>query len=250
MPVLEATDAVSTRSALRHRPLTNVSQTRSQKTTTEAQPVMQRASRPRPKPADDALVSEESGEMKDIDVWEVRGKRAKVPAKRQERRLSTERATIWWARPWFVLVLGMLAMFIGWNAVNTGMNWWTDATNYLRYGYPRTYQIDAVVDHNDSQFNPSHFLATNLHGRIEIIEFPGGDGSHARIYLGPQLFGPDADKTPVTLLFADVNGDHKSDMLVFFQSSWIVLINDQGSFRTSTLQERQDAVNYLAHHGQ
>ncbi len=34
--------------------------------------------------------------------------------------------------------------------------------------YPRTFQVDAVVGHNDSATNPSHFIAMNLNGRIEM----------------------------------------------------------------------------------
>jgi len=152
--------------------------------------------------------------------------------------------------PVVVLSACILCMFVLWILLTAGLSWWNDTMDTLHYGYPRTFQIDAVVGHTDSISNSSHFLALNLHGRIEIIEFPGGDGSHARIFLGPQLFGSNADKAPVTLKFADVNGDQKPDMLVFFQSSWIVLINDQGSFRPSTDQEHQEAVQYLATHGQ
>lgn len=253
MPVLEAADTQLPRSALRHRPLTNVP--KQKKVTTEAHPVVQRASRPRPRPADDELVNEwQRADTADVEA-PSRSRRTSQPAAQRERgkaapKTTTRRPTGFRAHPLLLLGLGMLAMLALWSALNAGLNWWNDTMNYVHYGYPRTYQIDAVVGHTDSASNPSHFLVTNLHGRIEIIEFPGGDGSHARIYLGPQLFGPDADKTPVTLTFADVNGDHKADMLVFFQSSWIVLINDQGSFRTPTPQERQDATAYLAAHGQ
>ena len=51
-------------------------------------------------------------------------------------------------------------------------------------GRPRTYQVDAFVGHETSGQGPSHFLALNLHGRIEIIEFPGSDAKHACVYLG------------------------------------------------------------------
>jgi hypothetical protein len=140
----------------------------------------------------------------------------------------------------------MLGMLVLWTLLTAGLGWWNDTMDYLHYGYPRTFQTDAVVGHNDSASKQSHFIALNFHGRIEIIEFPGGDGSHARIYLGPQLFGPDADKAPVTLQFVDINGDNKADMLVFFQSSWIIFINDQGTFRPPTAEEQQDAARYLA----
>lgn len=251
MPVLESADTQVPRSTLRHRSLTDVP--KQKRATTEAHPVVQRASRPHPKPADDDLV---------VDAWQREdadgtpgSRRTTQSAPRRGRsktdsRATAQRSTGLRTHPLLLLGLGMLAMLALWSMLNAGLSWWNDTMNDIHYGYPRTYQIDAVVGHNDATSNPSHFLATNLHGRIEIIEFPGGDGSHARIYLGPQLFGPDADKTPVTLQFADVNGDHKPDMLVFFQSSWIVLTNDQGSFRTPTPQERQDAATYLATHRQ
>src|SRR5215469_16870910 len=84
----------------------------------------------------------------------------------------------------------------------------TNMKDDLHYGRPRTFQIDAVVGQNDSASNPSHFIALNLNGRIEVIEFPGGDASKARIYLGPQLYGSGQDLIPVTLSFVDVNANH------------------------------------------
>ena len=68
---------------------------------------------------------------------------------------------------------------------------------------PRTFQVDAVVGQGDSLVHPSHFIALNLHGQIEVIEFPGGDATHARIYLGPHLYGSNASLVPVTLQFVD-----------------------------------------------
>lgn len=254
MPVLETTDTQSPRSALRYRPLTAAPH--HSIVTTAAHPVVQRASRP--KTADDDLVSEwQLG-----DAIPVPSNPQRTPPKTSVQRVrnqptpkspappATRRTTRSRAYPLLLLLLGMLAMLVLWMLFSAGLKWWDNTMNYIHYGYPRTYQVDAVVGHSDSVTDPSHFLAMNFHGHIEVIEFPGGDGTHARVYLGPQLFGPDADQTPVTLQFADVNGDHKPDMLVFFQSSWIVLINDQGTFRTPTSQERQDAVTYLAAHGQ
>jgi hypothetical protein len=53
----------------------------------------------------------------------------------------------------------------------------------LHYGRPRTSQIDAFVGHETTGV-PSHFVALNLHGRIEIVEFPGSDAMHACVSLG------------------------------------------------------------------
>jgi hypothetical protein len=105
------------------------------------------------------------------------------------------------------------------------------------------------VGQNDSPSNPSHFIALNLNGRIEVIDFPGGDVSKARIYTGPQLYGAGQDLIPVTLSFADVNGNHHPDMIIRFQDTRIVYVNDQGGFRPATSTEVQTVEQYLKRHG-
>lgn len=83
-----------------------------------------------------------------------------------------------------------------------------------QYGMPRTYQCDAVVGHGDSAAHPSHFIFENLNGHIIIIEIPGGNLAHSRMYSGPTIYTPHGDQVPVTGSFADVNGDGRPDMLV------------------------------------
>ena len=63
-----------------------------------------------------------------------------------------------------------------------------------------------------------------------IIELPGGDASHSRIYNGPTLFGDGQDLTPVTAEFKDVNGDGKIDMIVHIQDQRLVFINNGTQF--------------------
>jgi hypothetical protein len=58
-----------------------------------------------------------------------------------------------------------------------------------------------------------------------------------RIYLGPQLFGPDSDLAPVTFQVEDVNGDHHPDLVLHFQGSVAVFINEQEGFRPLRLGE-------------
>lgn len=79
--------------------------------------------------------------------------------------------------------------------------WVQIAWDDLRYGRPRTFQMDAFVGHEQGR-TPSHFIALNVQGQMEIIELPGGDATHAKIYLGPRIYGPGADLVPVTLRFA------------------------------------------------
>jgi len=126
----------------------------------------------------------------------------------------------------------MIAMLALWVGLQAGLSWWQQHQDYATYGYPRTWQTDAVVGHNgDSAANPSHFIFINLNRRVEVIEFPAGDGSKAKIYLGPTLFTDGGDLIPVTGEFADVNGDGKLDMILKIQDQRIVFINTGDSFR-------------------
>lgn len=108
--------------------------------------------------------------------------------------------------------------------------WWNDHQLDSTYGMPRTYQVDAVVGHGDSAAHPTHFIFLNLHGHVEIIEIPP-DASRARIYSGPTLFSDNADQTPVTAEFEDVNSDGKIDMIVHIGGQRIVYLNDGTEFK-------------------
>jgi hypothetical protein len=134
--------------------------------------------------------------------------------------------------------VGMLAMLALWSLGSMLVNWWNVTQDDWRYGRPRIYQTDAVVGHNDSAANPSHFLALNLNRHVVIIELPGGDPSKAKIYSGPTLLGDGQDLTPVTLSFKDVNSDGSPDMLVHVQDQTFVMINGGGQFRPARPGER------------
>lgn len=176
----------------------------------------------------------------------TRGRRADMPAARTRRRpvdtddISVHDIAVRTTRDhskrefhWlFYLGLVLLTMTLAWWALTAASNWWQVTANDWQYGRPRTYQTDAVVGHDDSAQNPSHFIALNLNGHIQVIEFPGGDPTKAKIYIGPVLKGAGQDLTPVTLEFKDVNSDGKPDMIVKVQDSRFVFINDNGTFRT------------------
>jgi hypothetical protein len=133
---------------------------------------------------------------------------------------------------WMLFVgLAMFIMVLGWIAFSALANWWQVTQDDWHYGRPRTFQVSAVVGHNDSSDNPSHFIAVNLNRHIMIFEIPGGDESKTKIYYGPTLLGDGQDLTPVTLTFKDVNGDGKPDMIVNVQDTHFVFINEKGSFR-------------------
>ena len=126
------------------------------------------------------------------------------------------------------MVLALTLVVLG----NVALTWISITWDDLHYGRPRTFQVDAFVGHETTGV-PSHFIALNLRGRIEIIEFPGGDATHARVYLGPQLYGDDADLVPMTVQFVDTRHDHHPDMLVVFGNSHLVFRNEQGTFHPS-----------------
>jgi len=129
-----------------------------------------------------------------------------------------------------LLAFGMLVTLLVIVLGQLVLAWIGNGLDDLRYGYPRTFQMDAVVGHEQTG-GISHFLAVNLQGHIEVIEFPGGDVAHAHIFLGPQFFGPGTDRLPVTLQFVDPHHTGHPDMVVLVQGSQIVFQNVQGTFQ-------------------
>ncbi len=119
----------------------------------------------------------------------------------------------------------MLALYVGFQML---ANWWINHQLDTTYGMPRTYQVDAVVGHEDSVLNPSHFIFLNLGGHVEIIELPGGNPAKARVYIGPTLFSDNASLVPVTGEFKNVNGTE--EMLVHIQDQIIIYVSDGTKF--------------------
>ena len=130
-----------------------------------------------------------------------------------------------------LIVLGMLAMIGLWLGASELAYLWSNHQMDTTYGFPRTYQVDEVVGHGDSSDHPSHFIFENLKGHVIIIEMPGGNVQHARIYSGPTLYSDNAGLIPVTAEFADVNGDGKIDMVLHIQDQLLVFLNDGMQFK-------------------
>jgi hypothetical protein len=127
------------------------------------------------------------------------------------------------------LGLGMILMLLLWAGLNWLGNWWTMRQLDATYGFPRIYQMDAVVGHNnDSSANPSHFIFLNLNGRVEIIEISAGDASKAKIYTGPTIFSDNGALVPVTGEFRNVDG--REEMIVHIQNQEIIYISDGKQF--------------------
>src|SRR6266566_9966781 len=129
------------------------------------------------------------------------------------------------------LILGigmalMLGLYLGLTWV---ANWWVNHQLDTTYGMPRTYQIDAIVYPGDSIEHPSHYIFLNLAGTVQVIEFPHGDSSHARIYKGPALLSDNAALIPVTGEIRTVNG--KVELLIHVQGQTVVYVNDGTQFK-------------------
>ena len=129
------------------------------------------------------------------------------------------------------IVIGMLTMLLIWFGVQLFGNWWIQHQEDSAYGMPRTYQTDQVVGHSDSTAHPTHFIFENLAGHVVIIELPGGNIAHARIYSGPTLFSDSAGHIPVTAEFTDVNNDGRLDIVLHIQDQRIVYLNDGTQFK-------------------
>lgn len=132
--------------------------------------------------------------------------------------------------------LGMLAMLVLWVTGSWLLAWGVQRYDDVRYGYPRTYQTDAVVGHGDSAAHPSHFMAMNLNRQAIVIEFMGGDPQKAKVYVAPvYIAGSGGDLAPVTVEFRDVTGDGKPDMIIHIhlpnQDQVSVFINTGKDFR-------------------
>ena len=128
-----------------------------------------------------------------------------------------------------ILGVGMTLMLCLYAGVNWVGNWWANHQLDAAYGFPRTYQTDAIVYPGDTADDPSHYIFLNLNGQVEVIELPHGDSDHARIYKGPRLFSDNAPLIPVTGEFRNVNG--KVEMLVHIQGQVILYINDGTQFK-------------------
>jgi hypothetical protein len=108
----------------------------------------------------------------------------------------------------------------------------------LRYGWPRTTQLDAFVGHDEASGQPTHLIAINLDRQVVVIELPGGDPSKVRTIAGPYLFGADEDLTPVFLDLRDMDGDGTLDLLLDVRREQIVYLNKDGAFRLPTPEEQ------------
>jgi hypothetical protein len=206
MPVLTSSDHLTTKSTLRHRPINPDAKL-------EESPRVPRASR---------TYTQKPSTHTTEPVH--------VAAPRSTRRLPKMQRLLL-IGVGIGMILAVLLTLVGQLLIG----WIGTTLDDLHYGRPRTYQVDAVVGHNDSATHPSHFIALNLAGQVEVIEFPAGDAARAKIYLGPHLYGANADLVPVTVQFVDIYHDHLPEMVVQVQGEQVIFSNAQGAFHAPSV---------------
>jgi hypothetical protein len=230
MPVLHTERQVAPRSALRYQPMADQAGSTG--------PVVARKTRVRAdsraaalKVVPDDLDREEeiSSPPRRPRVPPVPRKNVPPPASRISRHIH----------PLVFMGIGLLLALGLWIGISQLIAWGTSELNTIKYGYPRTSQMDAVLGHDDSAAHPSHLTAMNLHGQTLVIEFPGGDATHAKVYLGPQLFGANSDLVPITLSLINPNHASHPDLLIDAGDLRSVLINTGTGFRAPTPAEMQ-----------
>ena len=235
MPVLESESRNAPRSALRYRPIDIKGDS--------PVPVATRQRRSRP----DTRTTSAPASPDTLDMEEekqpARVRRAGISAAPQKSVPSVRTRPRF--HPLFFVGLGLLLTILLWIGITQLMIWGTNEYNTFVYGYPRTFQMDAVVGHGDSTLHPSHFIAVNLHGTVTIVEFPGGDPSRARELVSTSALGSDVDLAVVTLRFIDFGHNGKPDMLVSIGGVQSVLVNDGKTFRAPTPAEQQSILQEL-----
>lgn len=209
MPTLSSTDHLIPRSTIRHRPIDPEAESQP-----EIPPWTRRASRP-----------------SQTQTHAPKAKTTKTMPVPQTTQTTRAHKHLSYQQHWLVFLgIGMLISLIIVCIGQLFVGWFSTTWDNIHYGYPRTFQTDAFVGHETGAL-PSHFIAMNLRGRVEVIEFPGGDASHAKIYMGPQLYDSHADLIPVTLVFTDTRHNHHPDMYVQFHNTQILFRNVGSTFQ-------------------
>jgi hypothetical protein len=141
----------------------------------------------------------------------------------------------------------LLLLVVGYALLTPVFAWGQRRIDDLRYGVPRTVQLDGYVGHHEADGAPTHFAALNLHRQISVLEVPGGDPAQVRVLTGPYLVGSDGEDVVPHLALQDINGDGRDDLALQLRDEIVYYINDQDSFRLITPAERAQLAQPQAH---
>ncbi|HEU5102857.1 MAG TPA: VCBS repeat-containing protein [Roseiflexaceae bacterium] len=143
---------------------------------------------------------------------------------------------------WTTALIYILLLVLGYLLITPIIGWGQRRLDDMRYGFPRTTQIDGFVGHGEQGGIPTHLIALNLQRQVSILEIPGGDTGKVRALVGPYLVGADGENVTPFLSLQDMNGDGQTDLLLQVREEIVVYINDTGSFRLITPAERARLV--------
>ena len=139
---------------------------------------------------------------------------------------------------WMTAIAYLLLLVLGYLLLTPVFTWGQRRLDDMRYGFPRTTQLDGFVGHGEGSGDPTHLIALNLRGQVSILEIPGGDTGKLRALPGPYLVGSDGPYAVPRLSLKDVNGDGQADLLLRVREEVVVYVNENGTFRLITPAER------------
>lgn len=124
------------------------------------------------------------------------------------------------------LVACGLALWLAYTLTSAALAWGQLKLDDLRYGYPRTFQMDGYLGYAEASGLPTHFTVINAHRQVLILIVPGTDPAHVSVIRGPYLYGADQDFSPATLALRDVNNDGAPDLVLRVAGQTFTYLND------------------------
>ncbi len=141
------------------------------------------------------------------------------------------------------LTTGVFAMLAIYVLVGAAVNWAQIRIDDVRYGRPRTAQIEGLVGHGaESVAQPTRLISMNIDRQVVVLELPAGDPAQVRSLAGPYLFGANENLTPVLLSLRDMDRDGLNDLIIDVRNEQIVYLNREGTFRLPTPDEQQQLL--------
>jgi len=132
-------------------------------------------------------------------------------------------------------LLAFLAIVV---VLQQAMVWGQRRLDDLRYGFPRSAHTSGIIRPEDAMGAPTQIITLNIDGQVSTLVLPGGDAAGVQVLEGPYLVGRDGPYAVPHPTLQDINGDGQVDLLVMIRGEAIVYMNEQGTLRIITPEER------------